>query len=232
MMFPSGIIASIQPRWNSPFNNKESIAAFALECAPHAVALRIMGLNNIIAVNDILEQHGLDLPVIGLIKKRENGLNTLITPTVGDAEMLMEAGATYVAMECTDRLPVDRIVEAVNKGMPVVADVGDLKNADIAKGCGACALTTALSGYLDMRTHPFCGPDIDLLRKCVSLKVPVIAEGRYRTPNDFEMAREAGAYAVCMGAAIHEPRTIIHYSQMLFNGSWKVHVKNGFRDLF
>jgi len=232
MIFPSGIVASIQPRWNSPFAETAMVAAYAVECAKHAVALRVSGSHMVTAVERALRQVGITMPIIGLYKERENELNTLITPTFEAAETLADFGADYVAMECTERAPVDRIRKAVDSGIAVIADVADEKHADIAMGCGAVAVTTALSGYINKQTHPFVEPDIELVRKCAALGLPVIAEGRYRTPLQLEMARDAGAHAVCMGNAIHEPRTITLHAKIIFDGSWKELSKNEYRGLF
>jgi putative N-acetylmannosamine-6-phosphate epimerase len=38
-----------------------------------------------------------------------------------------------------------------------------------------------------------------------ALDCPVIAEGRYATPDDVRAALAAGAWAVCVGAAITDP---------------------------
>lgn len=231
-MFPKGIVASIQPHWNSYFKNSEVITSFAVECAPHVVALRIGGLDNIERVDAALDKRGYRIPIIGLIKDRLNALNTLITASAEDAELLMDFGVDYVAMEVTDRSPVEEVVNAVKRGIPVIADIGDFKHYEIAIGCGVCAVTTALSGYLNEQTHPFKEPDIDLVRKCVKQgNVPVIAEGRYRTPEHIEMAREAGAHAVCMGNAIHEPKQTCLFSRIIFDGSWKELSKNDYRQL-
>lgn len=231
-MFYSGIIASIQPRWNSVFNNNELIASFAVECAPHVVALRIEGYGNVESVSEALGRKGLRTPIIGIIKEKENVLNTLITPSHEQAERLMDFGADYVAMEISDRIGVNSVVESVKSGVPVIADIGHAKHIDIALGCGVCAITTALSGYLNARTHPFAEPDIDLLKACVESGVPIVAEGRYRTPKHLEMAREAGAHAVCMGNAIHEPKQTALFSRIIFDGSWKELSKNDFAELF
>lgn len=231
-MFPSGIIVSIQPRWNSAFNNKELIASYAVECAKHAVALRIEGVDNVAAVIEALERTGLKVPIIGLVKQRVNELNTLITPTSEDAFRLSDAGADYVAMECTDRCMSDRIAHAINNGIPVIADVGDARCADVAQGFGVCAITTALSGYLNKQTHLFVEPDIELVEKCCCISdVKVIAEGRYRTREHLIMARSVGAYAVCIGSAIHEPRMLTLRAKTVFDGTWKELFKNDYRDL-
>jgi N-acylglucosamine-6-phosphate 2-epimerase len=231
IMFNRGIIASIQPRWNSLFNNRGLIASFAVECGRNAVALRICGAAQVEMVKEALEKTGLRIPIIGITKQKINALNTLITPTFKDAETLIDCGADYVAMECSDRVPTERIVQVVNTGIPVIADIGDKKHMDIAYGCGVCAVTTALSGYLNCVTHPFVNPDFALVKYCAQSELPVIAEGRYRIFSHMEMAKDAGAYAICIGNTIHEPRLTTLYAKIIFDGSWKELAKSEFRDL-
>lgn len=231
-MFPKGIIASIQPTWNSVIHNNELVTSFAIQCAPHVVALRINDWNTTGLIRRTLDQKGFKIPIVGIMKVRLNALNTHITPSENWAENLLDCGAEYVAMEVSDRIKTSPVVAAVDTGIPVIADIGEFKHYEIAIGCGVCAVTTALSGYLNEQTHPFKEPDIDLVRKCVKEgNVPVIAEGRYRTKEHIEMAREAGAHAVCMGNAIHEPKQTCLFSKIIFDGSWKELSKNGFRDL-
>lgn len=231
-MFKPGIVVSIQPRWNSPFNAKELIVAYAVECSKYATALRIEGINNVLAVVERLSKlHGPRPSIIGLVKHKVNELNTYITPSVRYAEALIVAGAKYVAMECSDRLAADRIGIAVKQNIPVIADVGTYEDAVIAKDQGVLAVTTALSGYLNKKTHPFVEPDIAIVKRCAGIGLPIIAEGRYRTPVHLKMACEAGAHAVCIGDAIHEPRNITLYSKIFFDGSWKEHSKNDYLGL-
>jgi N-acylglucosamine-6-phosphate 2-epimerase len=53
------------------------------------------------------------------------------------------------------------------------------------------------------------GPDLDLVAKLVAeLDCPVIAEGRYSTPDLFAAALAAGAHAVVVGGAITDPGQI------------------------
>ena len=231
-MFDPGIVVSIQPRWNSAFNNRLLIVAYAVECCKHAAAIRIEGVKNVMTLKETYNTlTGSHPPIIGLIKDRINELNTRITPFLEHAEWLMEAGADYVAMECSERIPVDRIGLAVKNNFSIIADVGRFEDAERAKDLGACAITTALSGYLNKKTHPFVEPDLALVKKCVTLGLPVIAEGRYRTQKHVEAAKEAGAHSVCMGDAIHEPRNITLFAKLAFDGSLKEHAKNDYLNL-
>lgn len=230
-MFPKGIVASIQPSWPEESERPRFIAAIARECAKLAVALRIEGIKNIKAVAREIE--GIyNIPIIGLVKRRENALNTLITPTFEDACEIYDAGASYIAMELTDRLPITRTIECIDALLPIIADIADLKHAKLAQDIGCTAITTALSGYINQVTHPFALPDFKLVHQChQELEIPVIAEGRYNTNFDISMAKDYGAYAVCIGTAIHEPKHIVHRAALHFNGLWEEHSKNGFIDL-
>jgi putative N-acetylmannosamine-6-phosphate epimerase len=52
-------------------------------------------------------------------------------------------------------------------------------------------------------------PDLDLVARLAStLDCPVVAEGRYVTPQHVRVAFDAGAYAVVVGTAITNPRAI------------------------
>jgi len=65
---------------------------------------------------------------------------------------------------------------------------------------------TTLSGYAGGPASP--EPDFDLVSRCAALGVPVLAEGRYRTPDQARLAIEAGAHAVVVGSAITRPEHI------------------------
>jgi N-acylglucosamine-6-phosphate 2-epimerase len=230
-MFPSGIITSIQPHPQSAFNDADGVVAFALECSQHSVALRIEGRPNIKMVASVLVGYR-KAPIIGLIKTKQNALNTIITSSHSEAIEILEFGANYVAMECTGRCDLDRIQEAVETGISVIADIADLEHAKIAEEIGCTAITTALSGYINETTHPFVEPDIALVEKCVKeVKMPVIAEGRYWTPRQIGEARDAGAYAVCVGNAITNPKMITLHNKIVFDNTWQELVKNDYRDL-
>jgi len=230
-MFPKGIVASIQPSWNHGISQSEIICAIARECSRYAVALRIEGTYNVRMVAKAIR--GIyNIPIIGIVKSKQNALNTFITRSKEEVYALIDSGASYVAMELTDRLPTDRIQECVSDKIPVIADIADLKHAMAAQEIGVQAITTALSGYVDKVTHPFVAPDIKLVHQCVqNLDIPVIAEGRYNTQLDFIKAKEAGAYAVCIGTLIHEPKNTVNRSRLIFEGTWEENSKNDFINL-
>ncbi|MBV9287921.1 MAG: ROK family protein, partial [Hyphomicrobiales bacterium] len=74
---------------------------------------------------------------------------------------------------------------------------------DDARGAvdaGADLVGTTLSGYAGGPASE--APDLELVARSAGLGVPVLAEGRYRTPDQARLAIEAGAHAVVVGSAI------------------------------
>ena len=76
-----------------------------------------------------------------------------------------------------------------------MADVATLEEGVRAAFLGANAVATTLSGYTEETAAPSgAGPDLDLVAALVAaLAVPVIAEGRFRTPGEVREAFRLGA---------------------------------------
>lgn len=201
------LIVSCQPVSGGPLDRPEIVAAFALAAeAGGARALRIEGLANIRAVRKVT-----CLPIIGLIKRIDPATPVIITATAADVRDLAEAGSDIIAFDATLRAgrlaPVASLVAAARAaGCLSMADSATFADAEAAREAGADVVGTTLSGYTDGAVPQ--DPDIDLVRRCASLSVPVFAEGRYRTTRDVRAARAAGAFAVVVGSAITRPEHI------------------------
>ena len=87
-----------------------------------------------------------------------------------------------------------------------MADIATYHDARAAVDAGVDIVGTTLSGYTGGLAPP--EPDLDLVSRCAGLGVPVLAEGRYRTPDQARLAIEAGAHAVVVGSAITRPEHI------------------------
>jgi N-acylglucosamine-6-phosphate 2-epimerase len=106
-------------------------------------------------------------------------------------------------------------VAAVSAELPgrIVADVDRASAGNAAALAGAAAVATTLSGYTGRSgpagadgARPAGGPDVSLVAELArELDLPVLAEGRYATPDDVQAAFEAGAFAVVVGTAITDP---------------------------
>ena len=176
-----------------------------------AVGLRINGPEDIAAV-----RVASDLPIIGLLKRSYPGSPIEITPTYAEAAEIAAARADMIAIDATGRARpggetlktlIERIHE--NLGLPVLADCAAVEDALAAAEVGADAVASTLSGYLDRKVQPPDDPDLDMIVRLVPrCPVPVIAEGRFKTPGQVAAALRAGAHAVVVGTAITNPREI------------------------
>jgi len=210
-----GLIVSCQARPDNPLHGPTFMAAMALAAQQGgAVGLRMNGPEDIRAARGLVH-----LPIIGLFKRQYEGCSVEITPTMAEARALAAAGASVIALDATGRprpdgtSPAD-LIERIHRdlGLPVLADCAGVDDAVAAEAAGADAVATTLSGYLDPALPPPEAPDLDLVGALAGrLRVPLIAEGRIRTPAQAAEALRRGAYAVVVGTAITNPREITQW---------------------
>ncbi|WP_172251764.1 N-acetylmannosamine-6-phosphate 2-epimerase [Saccharibacillus deserti] len=171
------------------------------------------------------------LPVIGIWKKSFPDSEVYITPSSGDVLALFAAGADIVALDATSRPrpnggTLERLLEEVRRfsgelaaageengssagtGPLLMADISTFEEGLAAESMGFQLISTTLSGYTSYsRQEP--GPDLELVKRLAeNCRVPVIAEGRFDTPELAAAALQAGAYAVVVGTAITRPHTL------------------------
>ncbi|MDQ7849260.1 MAG: N-acetylmannosamine-6-phosphate 2-epimerase [Armatimonadota bacterium] len=203
-----GLVVSCQARAGHPLRSPTMIAALArAACAGGAVAVRVSGEADIRAV-----RQAIGLPIIGLRKVFHPDTPVYITPTLADARAVAEAGADIIAVDATARPRpggerLEDLLGAIHEELnrPVLADVATLDEGLWAARQGADAVATTLAGYTTFQPPPE-EPDVDLVRALVQqLQVPVLAEGRYRRPDQARTALRAGAFAVVVGRAITDP---------------------------
>lgn len=205
-----GLIVSCQAYPGEPMRDPRTMAQVAQACvAGGAVGIRVQGVADV-----QLTAAAVDVPVIGLWKVGDDGV--FITPTLGHALAVAGAGAQIVAVDGTrrarpDGLSLDEVVAGLHRhapGVVIMADCGSLDDAIAAVGAGVDVIGTTLAGYTGERPRTD-GPDLDLVADIAGrVGSPVIAEGRYSTPEQVTAALDAGAYAVCVGTAITHPTTI------------------------
>ncbi|WP_206023645.1 N-acetylmannosamine-6-phosphate 2-epimerase [Saccharibacillus alkalitolerans] len=191
-----------------------------------AAAIRANSPQDVAAIREIC-----GLPVIGIWKKTFPDSEVYITPSASDVLALISAGAEIVALDATRRSrpggetlegllanvrrfserPLRAGGETESSGSDrtlLMADVSTFEEGLAAEALGFDLLSTTLSGYTSYSRQD-SGPDLELVerlsREC---GIPVVAEGRYDTP---ELAAEAlmrGAHAVVVGTAITRPHTL------------------------
>jgi N-acylglucosamine-6-phosphate 2-epimerase len=200
-----GLVVSCQAREGEPLRDTHVITAIARAVVDRgARGLRIESLPDIASVRSAV-----DAVVIGLVKVA--GHDVYITPRIVDAVAVARAGAHIVAVDGTarprpDGASLDDVVAAVHaQGAAVLCDVSTLDEGLAAAAAGADAVATTLSGYTPYSPQR-PEPDLDLVSALSSaVAVPVLAEGRIRTPKQAAAALERGAWAVVVGGAITRP---------------------------
>lgn len=204
------LVVSCQAYPGEPMRDPETMARVALAAvAGGAAGIRAQGLDDLRAIRAVV-----DLPLIGLWKDGPGPV--VITPTRTHAVAVAATGADVVALDATDRPRPDNsslleIVRAVHAaGALVMADVSTYDEGLAAAEAGADLVGTTLSGYTEatalLKTD---GPDLDLIERLAGgIAVPVLAEGRIRTPADAAEALRRGAFSVVVGTAITHPTTL------------------------
>ena len=202
-----GLIVSCQATEGSPLQGPQYMAAMA-ECAQMsgAVGMRANGVADIRAI-----KARVDLPMIGILKRRDLGPTVWITPDVEGARAVEQAGAEIVAMDATTRprplQPFALLCKAFKETSSalIMADVSTLDEGLAAVEAGADLVATTLSGYTEY-SPKLEGPDLALVEALVEkVDVPVVAEGRYLTPEHARQAIACGAHCVVIGQAITNP---------------------------
>ena len=210
MRLPRGLVVSCQARADNPLHGPQFMGAMALAARDGgAVGIRANGPADIAAVK------AAGLPVIGIHKVFSEQYPVYITPDFAAAEAIVAAGAEVVALDRTER-PRDGEPPAVlirrirdELGAEVFADISTLREGLAAADWGAHYVATTLSGYTEATEPKPEEPDLRLLEALArKLAVPVVAEGRYNSPELVRQGFEAGAHAVVVGTMITNPREI------------------------
>jgi N-acylglucosamine-6-phosphate 2-epimerase len=212
-----GLVVSVQAAPGTPLDAPAHIAAMARAAA-------LGGASGIRAAEVAAVREAVALPVIGLRKRRVEGSEVYITPTLEDARFVAQAGADLVAVDATRRPRPDGVELAAlvaELPVPVLADVDCFEAGVAAREAGASAVATTLAGYTDAdhagAAPPWTasggaasdGPDLELVSTLASeLDCPVFAEGRIANPEQVRAAFDAGAFAVVVGTAITDPAAL------------------------
>jgi N-acylglucosamine-6-phosphate 2-epimerase len=205
------LIVSCQALPHEPLFGSEIMAKMALAAAlGGAKAIRANTPVDIAAIHKAV-----DLPIIGLWKVDFPDFPVYITPTIEQAKAVADAGAQIIAIDATNRPrpqpgTLADFIRLIHQetGKLVLADVATHEEGVAAEAAGADMVSTTMSGYTE--TSPqLPDPDLALVHSLAQvLKVPLFAEGRYRTPRHVSQALALGATAVIVGGAITRPLEI------------------------
>jgi N-acylglucosamine-6-phosphate 2-epimerase len=206
-----GLIVSCQAEPGEPLFGSSHMAVMAAAAAlGGAVGIRANYPEDIAAI-----RRAVTLPIIGIYKLDLPGFEVRVTPTIESAIQVARAGADIIAIDCTSRphpdgFHRDEHIRLIHEqtNLPVMADISTYEEGLDAQAAGADLVATTLSGYT-MDSPAQDPPDFELLhRLALSLRLPVIAEGRIATPAQAAQAISLGAFAVVVGSAITRPAMI------------------------
>ncbi|MEG1475223.1 MAG: N-acetylmannosamine-6-phosphate 2-epimerase [Longicatena sp.] len=164
---------------------------------------------------DILEiKKNVDLPIIGIVKRKYEDSDIYITPTKKEVDELLATNCAMIALDATNRTRPngEKIEDLVNyiksKGIETMADCSTFEECVEAQRIGFDCVSTTLCGYTPYSVN-IDGPNIELIKKLVAtIKIPVLAEGKINTPEDLRAVLDAGAYCGVVGGTITRPQNI------------------------
>lgn len=207
-----GLIVSCQALKDEPLYSSYIMSRMAYAAKEGgAVGIRANSISDIREIKKTV-----DLPVIGIIKQKYEGYETVITPTRLEVEALVLEGVEIIALDCTIRPhPSEKNLEdflyKIRAEFPdqlFMADCSNYAEGMAAARLGMDFIGTTLSGYTDYTRNRQL-PDVELIeqlsRDCGK---PVIAEGGIKTPDQLASVFKAGAWAAVVGSAITRPREI------------------------
>ncbi len=212
--FARGLIVTCQAYLGEPMYGANIMAAMARAATEGgAVAIHSGTPEDLTAIRATVT-----LPLIGLYKNHQSATEVYITDTNAKAQAIAQAGCDVIQIDGTPRPRQDgqSLAEQIafihaTLDKPVLAGVSCLDDALAAAEAGADAISTFLAGYT-AHGRPFIdGPDFEVLAQILAQlpkSIPVIAEGRFKTPEQCAQAMQLGSYGVLVGSAITDPRSI------------------------
>lgn len=217
-----GLIVSCQAVEGEVLHDFAVMDLFALAAkAGGANGIRASGIRDITAI-----KKRVDLPIIGLIKRKYAGSEVYITPTLEEVKALCETGVDYLAMDATLRSrpngeKLEDLVAYVKEYYPQVglmADTATLKEALHAEKLGFDCVSTTLCGYTE-ETKGLTLPDMDTIDAYLkNVHCDVVVEGGVWETGQLKEILARGAQTVVIGTAITRPKDITERFKKCFNG--------------
>ena len=223
------LIVSCQAPDGDVFHDPGAMARFAVAALQGGAAgIRANGAADIRSIHAAVP-----VPVLGIQKALQEDGRILITPSVEGAGELVEAGASMIALDCTARGRRFGALERLRRirdelGVPVLADIATLEEAIAAEASGADFVLSTMHGYTPETEHVKEFEPAFIAALVRGVKIPLIAEGRIKTPEQARAALEAGAFAVVVGGAITSPQRITRRFAAALDGYTKAPATGAF----
>lgn len=210
---PHGVVISCQAPEGSPLRDPHVMVSMALAAEKAgAVGIRAEGVPDVSAI-----VRAVGVPVIGIRKKHYDGSEVYITPTRFEVDEIASTGARILALDATPRprpggeTLAGVVAHARALGLTVMADLSAVDDAPGALAAGVDVLGTTLvpASAADIRPG---GPNLRAVEQLAHRfpGVPIVAEGRFATPEDVRGAFLAGASTVVIGKAVTDAYALTH----------------------
>lgn len=205
------LIVSCQALEGEPLHSSQIMARMALAAQQGGAAgIRAQSREDILEISKTV-----DLPIIGIVKRKYEDSDVYITPTKREIQELAETRCEIIALDATPRPRpngerLEDLVKLIHRlGRLAMADCSTFEECRQAQEMGFDMVGTTLVGYTPYSVD-LNGPDYELISRCVrELDVPVIAEGKIHSPEELHrVLTECGAYAAVVGGAITRPLEI------------------------
>lgn len=205
-----GLVVSCQALENEPLHSSEIMSKMAIAAKEGgAIGIRANSVEDIFEIRKVV-----DLPIIGIIKKSYEDSEIYITASLKEVRLLIDSPADIIAFDATLRKRPgnekieDTIKEIKDSGKLVMADISTYEEGINAFNLGVDIISTTLSGYTNYSCNSV-QPDFNLIKKLSqNIKIPVIAEGRIKSPEQLVECFKSGAYSAVVGGAITRPQQI------------------------
>lgn len=206
-----GLVVSCQALSNEPMHSSFIMGRFARAAVEGgAVGIRANTAEDIAEI-----KKNVSVPVIAIVKRDYPDSEVYITPTMKEIEELLIVNPEIIAIDATKRPRPNgetladfvKKIRAVYSGL-LMADISDYEEAKTAYELGFDIISTTMRGYTTY-TNGIELPDIEFIAKISKdFKVPVIAEGGIKRPEDLKRAMDVGIHAAVVGGAITRPKGI------------------------
>lgn len=208
------LIVSCQAVDNEPLNDVHAITLMAK--AVLAGGAKVLRLSQVDHIKSITE-HFPNVPVIGLIKRKYENSEVIITCTEKEVQALLDLKVECIALDATTRprpqADLKTLVAYIrqhNHQVVIMGDCATLEDVRYAQACGVDIISTTLRGYtqasqgLSNITNHY-----EFIQTCLkNTTLPVIAEGGIWEPYQVKDLLALGCHAVVVGSAITRPLEI------------------------
>ncbi len=205
------LIVSCQALPEEPLHSSQIMARMAVAAkAGGAAGIRAQSKEDILEI-----QKAVDLPIIGIVKRKYPDSDIYITATRKEVMELLETRCEIIALDATLRNRPNNentsdLVELIHENHRLaMADCSTFEECQQAELEGFDIISTTLCGYTPY-SEAIDGPNYGLLKKCVEeLHTPVIAEGKIHSPEELKKVfDDCGVYSAVVGGAITRPQEI------------------------